>query len=397
MTHTPTTDATAVDSLTQRDRAKLGVREHPTLDSWQSAPDNRWVFRHVEELLPSAAIARVAPRDHAVEVGLGAFAGVPDLAARMDALFTDALLIERSGVIVGEWYASGFGPDRTHLLMSVSKSLCGILVGSLIDDGILAADATADTYVPALTGSAYGDATIQQLMDMVAAADYSEDYTDPDSEVQAHDRAARWRTPREDDPEDTFEFLARLRRSEAHGGRFQYCSAVTDALGWIVESATGERYADVLSRRVWSRIGADHDARVSIDRGGCAIANGGVSCTARDLARIGRLMLGRGEIDGQRIVSQRWVDQTLAGGDPALAAASPNRAVFPNMSYRNQWWATGNERGNVYAIGIHGQYVWLDPISDTVVVKFSTQPAPVATESLRAHAELFQQLVDAVG
>lgn len=397
MTNTPTTNATTVDALTRHGRALLGISGIPTLDSWQSAPDNRWVFRHVEELLPSAAVARVAPRGRTAGIGLRAFADVPELQTRMDALCTDALLVERSGAIVGEWYAPGFGPDRTHLLMSVSKSLCGILVGSLMDDGMIDSRATADIYVPALAESAYGDATVQQLLDMVAAADYSEDYTDPDAEVQAHDRAARWREPRADDPADTFEFLARLRRSEPHGTRFQYCSAVTDTLGWIVEAATGERFADALSRRVWSLIGADHDARVSIDRGGCAIANGGVSCTARDLVRIGRLMLGRGEIGGQRVVSRRWVDQTLAGGEPALASASPNRAVFPNMSYRNQWWATGNERANIYAIGIHGQYVWLDPLTDTVIVKFSTQPAPVATESLRAHAELFQQLVDAVG
>ncbi|KZE91550.1 serine hydrolase domain-containing protein [Microbacterium sp. TNHR37B] len=391
----PLEQSLAHGTATAAARARLGVLAHPTLDSWQSAPDNRWVFRHVEELLPSAVVSRMSAGHAPIEPGV--LRDVQGGSRRLEELYTDGILVERGGRVVGEWYAEGFGPDRTHLLMSVSKSLCGIVVGALADEGLIDLSRRAEVYVPVLAGSAYGDATVQQLMDMVAAADYSEDYTDPRAEVQAHDRAARWRTPHDDDADDTFAFLARLTRSRDHGLRFQYCSAVTDTLGWIIEVVTGQRYADVLSERLWSRLGAEHDARVSVDRGGCALANGGVSCTLRDLARVGRLMLGGGEIDGRRIVSEEWVRQTLAGGDPALAADSPNRAVFPEVSYRNQWWATGNERGNVYAIGIHGEYLWLDPLTDTLVAKFSTQPAPVGTASLRAHAELFADLVAAAG
>lgn len=376
-------------------RARLGIAGNPTLDSWQQAPDNRWVFRHVEELLPSAAVLSAPVGARRAQQGLGPLAEVPRLTERLEGLCTDALLVERGGRVLGEWYADGFGPHRSHLLMSVSKSLCGILVGALLDEGLLDPAAEAARYVPRLAGSAYGDATIQQLLDMVAAADYSEDYTDPGSEVQAHDRAANWRTPRSGDPVDTFAFIAGLTRSREHGERFQYCSAVTDTLGWIVEAVTGRRYADELSDRLWSKLGADHDARVSVDRGGCALANGGVSCTARDLARVGRLMLDGGVVAGERVVSEAWVRQTLAGGDPALAEASANRVVFPNLSYRNQWWSTGNERGNVYAVGIHGQYVWLDPLTDTVIVKFSTLPDPVRTVDLRAHVELFADVLAA--
>lgn len=390
---TQTQTAMESNSVTQKQRAQLQVQGNPTLDSWQSAPDNRWVFRQIEELLPSAAISAVPVSSRVQSAGLGAFSAIPNLEKQLEDTYTDALLIERRGEVLGEWYANGFGPSRTHLLMSVSKSLCGIVVGTLIDDGLLDPEQLAGAYVPALVGSAYGDATIQQLLDMVAAADYSEDYTNPASEVQAHDRAARWRSPREGDPADTFTFLTGLTRSGEHGARFQYCSAVTDALGWIVEAVTERRYAEEVSDRLWSRIGVENDARISVDRGGCAIANGGISCTARDLARVGRLMLDAGVAKGQEVVSSQWVAQTMAGGDPELALASPNRAVFPGLSYRNQWWSTGNERGNVYAVGIHGQYIWLDPISDTVIVKFSTLPEPVTTAHLATHAELFGELV----
>ncbi len=386
-------DTTRIDSVASRQRAVLGLTAQPTLDSWQEAPDNRWVFRHIEEHIPSALIS-ATPKPQ-TEAKLGELAAVSNLQARLDASCTDALLVERGGQVVGEWYAEGFGAFQSHLLMSVSKSLCGIVVGTLIDDGLLDPHATADDYVTALAGSAFGDATVQQLLDMTVSVNYSEEYTDTAAEVQAHDRAAGWREPLTGDPANTFEFLTQLTRSGDHGESFQYCSAVTDTLGWIIESVTGERYAEVLSERLWSKLGAASDARVTVDRGGCSIANGGVSCTARDLARVGRLMLGGGSIDGQRVVSPEWIAQTLAGGNPSHAEFSPTREVFPGLSYRNQWWSTGNERGNVYGVGIHGQYLWLDPLTDTVIVKFSTLPAPVSLSDTRDATALFADIIAA--
>lgn len=378
-------------------RAALGLSGSPTLDSWQEGPDNRWVFRHIEQMLPSARVAHEAdaPSPSVGLDALGGAGGVARLEERLEQSFTDALVVERGGRVIAEYYATGFEPGQTHLLMSVSKSLCAIVVGALVDEGLIDTAQRLDRYVPPLAGSAYGDATVEQLLDMTAAADYSEEYTDPSSEVQLQDRAAGWRSPREGDPADTYEFLARLKRSRPHGEVFQYCSAATDALGWLVEAVTGQRYAEVLSERLWSRIGAEQEARIAIDRGGCAVANAGISCTARDLTRIGRLMLGGGAIGGRRVVSEEWTASTMRGGDPAKWR-SVKRAIHPNGSYRNQWWATGNERGNVYAVGIHGQYIWLDPVADVVIVKYSTSPSPVALEEAQLHSDLFIEIAEAV-
>jgi CubicO group peptidase (beta-lactamase class C family) len=250
--------------------------------------------------------------------------------------------------------------------------------------------------VPSLAESAYGAATLQQVLDMVVAVAYSEDYRDPDSEVQAQDRVAGWRPRRTGDQRDTYEFLRSLRASGEHGRVFQYCSAGTDVLAWTVENVTGERYADVLSACLWSQLGCRDDAAITVDAGGFAFANGGVSCTARDLARVGLLMLGGGAIDGRRVLSSDWVADTLAGGDPAAAAGSMFHRVHPNGSYRNQWWVTGNDRENAYAVGIHGQYVWLDPPTATVIVKFSSCPQPVTEGWNRLHAALFRDVCEAL-
>lgn len=365
-----------------------------TLDTWQDAPHNRWALSHVDEIVPSMPIARDRSRQE--PAGLTALATVPDLEARLEASCTDALVVLHDGALVAEHYGPGRSARERHLLMSVSKSLCGLVVGTLVDDGLLRTDARVADVVPALAGTGYGDATVQQVLDMTADVAYSEDYEDADSEVRVQDRAAGWRSPRAGDPADTPAFLTDLRGSGDHGGRWSYLSAGTDVLAWIVEAVTGLRYADAVSERLWSRLGAEHDALVTVDRSGFAFANGGIACTARDLARVGQLMLDEGVVDGQRVVSSDWVHRSRTGGERAAAAGSAYQRVHPAGRYSQQWWVTGNDRGNVYASGIHGQYVWIDPPTRAVVVKFSSLPVAITVAWNRAHAELFTDICRAL-
>lgn len=379
-----------------RRQLDLGLTEPPALDTWNHPGYNRWAFRHFAETVPTATISRIPESERRGSQGLSLVSDVPRLRERMEATYTDALLVQRGGTVLAEWYAAGFGPEQPHLLMSVSKSLLAIVIGALVDDGSIEPSRQIGHYVPDLTGTGFGDATVQQALDMLVSVEYSENYGDPDSESEVHERAASLRKAEPGDPRDVYQYLMTLRRRSEHGEAFQYCSAVSDVLAWVAESATGQRYAEVFSDRLWSRLGCRHDARISVDTGGFASANGGVECTARDLARVGRLMLGGGEIDGRRIISEAWVAETMAGGDPEHAARSPKREVFPNFSYRNQWWALGDERGSVHGTGIHGQYLWLDPASETVIVKFSSAPAAVDYEDVRMTAGLFADVISAI-
>ncbi|MBX3093690.1 MAG: serine hydrolase [Cryobacterium sp.] len=377
-----------------RDVCARGYEAMPaTLDTWQDAPHNRWTFAHVEEFVPSVPIRRGVSRELVGADQLAAFRrGVEDLDARLAATWSDAVVVVREGKIVGEWYAEGFKPSDRHLLMSVSKSVCGILIGALIDDGLIDVGRAVGDYIPELLGSAFGDATVQQVMDMTVAVEYDEEYTDLRSHVRAHDRIAGWRERLEGDAADTYEFLRSLRSAGPLGEVFQYCSANTDVLAWLIEAVTGRRFHEVLSERVWSRLGSEDDAIVTVDSSGFAFANGGISCTARDLARIGTLMLDEGVAAGGRVVSAEWVRETMAGGDPDAARGSAFQAIHPGGSYKNHWWSTGNERGNVYAVGIHGQYVWLDAPTSTAVVKFSSAPEPLGRTMNLDHARLFTEL-----
>ena len=88
------------------------------------------------------------------------------------------------------------------------------------------------------------------------------------------------------------------------------------------------------------------------------------------------MMLDGGVAPGGRVVSEDWVRRVLAGGSHEAMTDKGFTNTFPDGSYTRQWWCTGNERGNVSGIGIHGQNLWLDPRTDSVIVKLSSWPDP---------------------
>lgn len=387
--------------------AELGLMEgapppagqHVTLANWQEGPFNRWGFQHASELVPSAVVTRgdgpVLPLDDAAEdldaLRLAELPGSPTLAAFLEDTYTDGFLILQGGRIRYERYFNGMGPRTTHLLHSISKSFCGAVAGNLVERGLLDLGAPVSTYVPELWQSAFGDATIAQLLDMTAAVVFSESYEDPASEVQAQDRAAGWRPRRSEDPENSYVFLASLRGDGSHGERFQYCSATTDALAWVLERTSGRRYPRLLAETVWAAIGAEHDASITVDTAGFAFANGGLSVTLRDLARFGRLMLDGGGSDGFRAAPAAWARRHL-GGDPALVAGSDFAAAYPNGSYSTKWWCTGDANGTFYGSGIYGQFLWIVPERSLVIAKLSSLPRPLDPAVTRDHHRAFHEL-----
>ena len=372
--------------------AGRGSRHGVTLDNWQRQPWSTWGFSHVSELVTSATISRHVRGT--ADVGAAAATGA--VSDELDAFLletdTRALVVRRDGRPVLEWYADDFGRSGHHLLMSVSKSVCALVVGRLVGDGLLAPGQHVRHYLPALAESAFGDATIQQLLDMQVAVEYSEDYHDPAAHVDQQDRIAGWAPRRPEDPLDVFAFLAGLRRNGQHGRYFQYCSAVTDVLAWLVEIVTSQTYAEVVSGELWSRLNCEDDALVTVDSSGFAFANGGMACTARDLSRVGQLLLDGGAVGDDQVVPQSWIAATLAGCDPVTAAGSVFQQVHPGGSYRNQWWSTGDATGSVYAAGIHGQYIWVDPAEQVVITKFSAQADAVSQVSSRRHADAFGRI-----
>lgn len=353
------------------------VDTEPTIDNWQLAPHNRWAFGNLHELIPNATISRRSQGSPGTPTNkLGILETLfPDLEQQLEDTFTDALVVVQGNQVLGEYYGSGYSPDQLHLVMSISKSLCSLVFGALVEAGKIDPAASVLSYVPELAGSVYAGSSVQHVLDMEITIDYDEDYLNPAAEVQTHDRSAGWRTRRDSDPRNTYEFLQTL-QGNGQIGEFQYCSANTDVLAWVIEKVTGQRYVQALSTYLWSKIDASHDANISVDTAGFGFANGGVSCTARDLAKVGQLMLRGGVGTGAEVICPAWVKSIFSGGDPTVMNDPFFTELHPQGSYTRQRWCFGNERGNIGAIGIHGQNLILDPTNQVVIVKLSSWPEP---------------------
>lgn len=347
-----------------------------TLANWRTAPFNRWAFCHVRELIPSAEIANDPASVRPLPEAPAALPGFDRMAANCD-----ALLALHRGRIVAERYAEGMTAGTPHILMSVSKSMLGLLAGILAESGRLDTEAPVADYVPEVQDTAYRGATVRHLLDMRVGILFDEDYMAADGPIIAYRRATGWNPPEPDEPpSDLRSFYAQLTGTDGlHGQRFHYVSTNTDLLAWVIERATGERYADLMGRLLWAPAGAGRPAYITVDRLGAPRAAGGMCVTARDLARIGQLIVGNGRRDGHQVLPERWIDDIERNGDPEAWDAGDFAPFLPGrpMHYRSQCYVLRGENPLIFGIGIHGQNLYVDRRAEVVVVRFSSRALPL--------------------
>lgn len=357
-----------------------------TLDNWQEAPFNRWGFLHVRELIPTANISRgdtpayELPRD---ERDLGGFVFEFDGEAMtfdqmLDATFTDGVIIVHRGDVIFERYVDGMSPSTPHLLMSVSKSLTATLAGVLVGQGRLDPDLTVPEYVSELRGTSWDGCKVQHLLDMRSGTRFDEsDYDNLESDGRLFEEVMSWRPRgRPELPDNLYDYIPSLENERDHGGPFEYRSILTEVLGWVCERSGGGRFSDMFSKEIWSKIGAEYDAEITVDSRGFAVADGGFCVALRDLARFGLMHLQEGEIAGRRVVPASWIQRLLSPNPELIDAfkASHEARDYPGGFYHDKWWVIDGARGVYSGYGINGQQLLIHRPSSTVVVKFSTWP-----------------------
>jgi hypothetical protein len=347
-----------------------------TLANWRASPFNRWAFHHVRDLIPTADI----PNDPACLSKFDSTASSLEMPWFRDFLAqtdTDGLTIVHRGRLVFEHYANGTTAETPHILMSVSKSLLGLLVGVLAFRKALALDALVVDILPELEDTAYRGATVRQLLDMRTGVAFDEDYLATSGPMIAYRKSTGWNPVEAGEaPSDLRSFYKVLTQSDrAHGGPFRYTSPNTDLLGWAIERATGRRCAELMSELLWKPLGAERSAYITVDRLGAPRCAGGMCVTLRDLARVGQMLVE----GGRGIVPREWIDDLERGGERAAWDAGNFAYIFPGlpMRYRAKWYALDGEPPMLFAWGIHGQHLFVDRAREIVVAKFSSQAQPV--------------------
>jgi len=335
--------------------------------NWQSAPQSRWAFHNIDKVLPSAPIEN----DPARAVPL-AIAPRTKGASILQQVFLKAIVVIVDGQIVYERYANGNDAHAPHILMSASKAVTGLLVGILQSKGCLRVDDPVSLYVPEIGHTAYQGATLRHLLDMRTGVEL------PGDALAAYEAATNWIPDDPKHPGANFRsFFERLDVPvKPHGGPFRYVSANTDLLGWAIERASGKTVASLLSDHLLKPMGAEDGGLVTLDRQGLARCTGGVCLTARDFARLGQLVVDSGQRGGQEIVPTGWIDDIFDNGDPDAWKTGEWGASFApiskHMRYRSGWYTIDDAPRLLFAMGIHGQNLFIDKANRIVVAKFSS-------------------------
>ncbi|MGH9219820.1 MAG: serine hydrolase domain-containing protein [Vicinamibacterales bacterium] len=379
--------------------------------SWFRFPQSRWSYSHIRQLLPTSVVRRgngpvsTLARDERNDIDAVTFrpigrSGTLTWEQSLDANYTDGIVILHRGRVIYERYFGVLTPERQHLAFSVSKSFVATLAAMLIAEGKLDDARTVAHYVSELRPSGIGDATIRQLLDMTTGLTYAEDYVAVDSAAWQLSRAGGFlaRPDGYTGPPSFFEYFRTLTKSGPHGDTFSYKTVNTDVLGAVLRRVSGKSLSDLLSERIFSKLGAEHDAFFAVDSTGAEFAGAALNLTLRDLARFGEMMRLDGRFNGEQIVPKAVVDDTRRGSDIARFAQA-GYPTLPGWSYRNMWWISHNEHSAYTARGIHGQAIYIDPKAEMVIARFASHPLAANVNldpmSLPAYHAVAKHLLDA--
>ena len=279
---------------------------------------------------------------------------------------TTGFLVLKNDAIAYEQYWNGHTPDTLHISWSVGKSFVSALFGIAIAEGYIASvEDPVTKYAPELKGTGYDGVRIKDVLQMSSGVGFNEDYGDFNSDINRMGRVIAL-------GDSIGSFVASLKNERPPGTYHHYVSMDTQVLGMIVRNATGKPLARYLSEKIWSRIGMQSDAAWIVDDMGMELAFGTLNATLRDYARFGRLHLRNGDWNGEQIVPSAWVHDSITPDAPHLQPGE-NPASSNRLGYGYQWWIPEYRDGNDYsAIGVYGQFIYVNPARSVVIVKNSS-------------------------
>jgi len=338
-------------------------------------------FRNIDRLFPTRWISRgskpwpLPPASTLLTQVHFTDRGTPhDLEDYLKLNRVSALLVLDHGHIALERYRLGNTARSRWMSMSIAKSITSTLIGAALKQGYISSLADPVTrYVPALAGSAYDGVTIRDVLMMSSGVRWNETYTDP-----ASDRRRLLEAQISQVPGAALAVMKSLPRAAEPGTLNNYNTGETQVAALVLESAVGQPLATYLGERIWSRFGMEADANWWLDSpNGIEIGGSGISATLRDYGRFGLFMLANGVAAGDSILPAGWVHEATTAKVLRHGTA---------LDYGYLWW-TGPTRasrtdGAFAAEGIYGQFLYVNPAAQVVIVVWSARAQPTGADAI---------------
>jgi CubicO group peptidase (beta-lactamase class C family) len=347
-----------------------------------------YVYLHTSEIFQTAVISArtpATPLEEASKPEVGSFivSNEKDQKVTLDKYLAesrgiDGFIVLHHGKVVYEKYPH-MNPDDKHLIMSVTKAFIGAAVGILEDKGKIDIKRPVGDYVAALKGTDWQDVPIRDILEMASGMEgANESYTDPTNKHYQYEASLGWqpktaKMPESVREEDTYRYLASLKKLRKPGEAWAYTSVNSAILTWLLEEVTGKSLARVLSEEIWAPMGAESDAQIVVNSKGVAAAHGGMVTRLRDLARFGLLFTPSwNKTAHTRVISENFQKRILENGRPDLVKEwifGPRPDWLDHVAYQ---WDAITKQGKFFKGGFGGQLLYVAPQKDVVIAYFGT-------------------------
>ena len=372
-------------------------RHHGSLASRR--PLNEWTFTHMDRVMPVDPV-RKPDQPRALRSG----GALPDVRYRFDGqqyslaelhrrTHTTSFAVAHRGRIVAEEYPGRFASaDVRFQVFSVTKSVTSLLIGIALERGEIGSlDEPVVNYCPQLRGSGYDGPRIGDLLNMSSGVGELEDWNIPGAPINRFEKAVTTGG-------SVLDVIRSLPVVAPPAQQFNYSTIDSHVLGWVLEAATGLTIAQNASARLWKPMGAERDGYYFLTRGRprTALGGGSLNAATRDLVRIGMLMANGGRVGSEQIVPESWVLRSRGADVPSLEVGALGPSGYPHYGYSHQWWTLGGPHRAFAALGVHGQYLWVDPDRETVIVKTSAWNSPDDPDRDRETVAALNAVVDSL-
>jgi len=313
-----------------------------------------------------------------------------NLAAALEELDTTALVIIRDGTLIHESYYKDTDRDDLRISWSVAKSFMSGLYGQAIEDGLIDIQQPIETYLPQLKGTAYEGATVANILNMASGVRFNEDYMDPKSDINDMGRVLGLGGSMDKYTETLTE------RQYEPGTVWQYVSIDTHVAAMALREVTGKTLHQLWEETYGEYLGMGKAPFYLTDGKDVAFALGGLNLRTRDYAKFGQLFLQGGEWEGEQLVPVDWVKNSTVNH-------APNVHPVRGSGYGYQWWVpmpqAGPSKGDFFAVGIYGQYIYVNPAMNIVIAKNAadrefTQPQSNGQHSMNMNIDMFRSLAE---
>lgn len=375
----------------------------PTLANWRLPPFNREAFSKVREIIPTASINRIkgtaVENNEPVNIKLTVKIGENEETVLDEFLrktTADAFHVSHKGKTIYTWHSDYCSSTTPHIIFSVSKSLTALLIGCVIDEGLLSEETLVSQIIPEAKGGAFEEASVRDLLDMSVSSNFIEDYEATSGIFLDYRQSTGWNPQDIDDTSHLKSFLLSLKKNtHKHGEKFEYHSTNTDMLGIIIEKCTGKKYAQYFFEKLMKPLGARDEAYVTLDRMGTSRAAGGICISANDIMSICEMVRCYGKnSQGEQVFPENWIKDILNSDSDKKFSLDGHYDIFPEGLYRSKWYRPYTSRNVLFGLGIHGQWIWIDFEKELSIVCLSSEPKPIIKNNIKQMSDVFNQITN---